>query len=228
MKKMLEELKKLDKDYEVPLDFSKNVMKKVKKLNNEKKHFSRYVIAYASTAAVVAIAAVVALNNNLSKKSFNELHSISQNENSMANAVEVEDNTILAGASLNGIDGDDVSLKNTADLLEMNNDGSEDAANQKFSLTQRENSNQKNNVSLDEIKTNSIFSYSTSASYSGDDVMQEVEDILNKNNIKIGEIGEDFILVDSNIQKINEILGDYIEEVQVIEFNGKIKIQKEV
>lgn len=231
MKKMLEELKKLDNEYEVPVDFSKDVMREVKKLNN-KKHFSRYVIAYTSTAAVVAIAAVVALNNNLSKKSFDEVNnyssSVQQNENSIANNVEVEDNTILANASLKGIDGNDISSNSATDLFEMNNGDSENVARQEAGLTQFEDSKQRNDIYSDESKVANTSSYIGSASYSGDDVILEVEDILNENGIKIEEIGEDFILVDSDVQKINDILSDYARKVQVIEFNGKIKIQKEV
>lgn len=232
MKKMLEELKKLDNDYEVPVDFSKKVMKEVKKLNNKKRHFSRYVIAYTSTAAVVAIAAIVALNNNLSKKSFNEVNNYSssaqQYENSIADSVEVEDNTILASASLKGIDGNDVSSNSATDLFEIDNGDSENVARQEVGLAQFEDSKQKNDIYSDESKVANTSSYIGSASYSGDNVMLEVEDILNKNGIKIEEVGEDFILVDSDIQKINDILNDYVGKVQVIEFDGKIKIQKEV
>ena len=227
MKKMLEELKKLDNEYEVPVDFSKDVMREVKKLNNKKKHFSRYVIAYTSTAAVVAIAAVVALNNNLSKKSFDEVNNYSssaqQKENSIANNVEVEDNTILASASLKETDGNDISSNSATDLFEMSNGDSENVARQEAGLTQFEDSKQRN-----DIKVANTSSYIGSASYSGDDVILEVEGILNENGIKIEEIGEDFILVDSDVQKINDILSDYAKKVQVIEFNGKIKIQKEV
>lgn len=232
MKKMLEELKKLDNEYEVPVDFSKNVMREVKKLNNKKKHFSRYVIAYTSTAAVVAIAAVVALNNNLSKKSFDEVNNYSssaqQKENSIANNVEVEDNTILASASLKETDGNDISSNSATDLFEMSNGDSENVARPEAGLTQFEDSKQRNGIYSDESKVANTYSYIGSASYSGDDVILEVEDILNENGIKIEEIGEDFILVDSDVQKINDILSDYARKVQVIEFNGKIKIQKEV
>lgn len=231
MKKMLEELKKLDNEYEVPVDFSKDVMREIKKLNN-KKHFSRYVIAYTSTVAVVAIAAVVALNNNLSKKSFDEVSNYSssaqQKENSIANNVEVEDNTILASASLKGMDGNDISSNSATDLFEMSNGDSENVARQEAGLTQFEDSKQRNDIYSDESKVANTSSYIGSASYSGDDVILEVEDILNENGIKIEEIGEDFILVDSDVQKINDILSDYAKKVQVIEFNGKIKIQKEV
>ncbi len=61
MKKMLDELKKLDVDYEVPKDFRKNVMKQIKTENVNQthtkkiRHLKKYVIACASVAAMFIV-----------------------------------------------------------------------------------------------------------------------------------------------------------------------------
>ena len=61
MKKMLDELKKLDVEYEVPQDFRKKVMGKIKTESKEEPkkkniiHLKKYVIACASVAAMFIV-----------------------------------------------------------------------------------------------------------------------------------------------------------------------------
>ena len=105
MKKMLDELKKLDVEYEVPQDFRKKVMEQIKaEANKEKKqskknkviHLKRYVIACASVAAMFIVVvnvtgmedkfamqenAGVAMDSMGSMNSVNYAPSISETEN---------------------------------------------------------------------------------------------------------------------------------------------------
>ena len=65
MRRMLDELKKMDYEYEVPANFSKKVMKEIKNIEaQKKKNMKKYVITWASTAAVILLAVTVTLKTN--------------------------------------------------------------------------------------------------------------------------------------------------------------------
>lgn len=110
MKKMLEELKKLDLDYEVPKDFRKKVMAQIKledsKNTSARKviHLKRYVIACASIAAMF----IVVVNIGKTSK-FSMLEGASADETiSIKNIEEKNDRVFM-----------DVALENADDSFEM-------------------------------------------------------------------------------------------------------------
>ena len=69
MKKMLDELKKLDVEYKAPADFKDKVMNRIKTIdkeeNNSRKtiHYNKYVITWVASAAVILLAFVVVIKN---------------------------------------------------------------------------------------------------------------------------------------------------------------------
>ena len=79
MKKMLDELKKIDYDYKVSADFSKKVMRKIKSAEAQRKvELKKYVITWASTAAVIVIAVAVSLKTSVKNNMAFEKNNISQ------------------------------------------------------------------------------------------------------------------------------------------------------
>lgn len=193
MKKMLDELKKLDNDYKVPENFTKNVMNEIRNIEKQKmqkkKNTKKYVITWMSTAAVILIAVVVSLKSAVGNKANDAMqYNMSPDYSQQANE------NIMA----------DISA--TTESLTTNNMSSEilnKCIDEKERLLEE-----------DAISANTAI--------------LNLKEILDYNDIKIIEENDDYLIIDTTIEVVNEILKDYLDGFNIIEDGGMVKIWKEV
>ena len=148
MKKMLDELKKLDMEYEVPQDFRKKVMAQIKSETSVEKqkvnkivNLKKYVIACASIAAMFIVVI------NVGNSSFKQLSSeITGNTASFDSAISVQPSngpSISASTSLEGVNGIGIingifdNLKSEDTVMDSVSNKSEIESIQKFRVTQK-------------------------------------------------------------------------------------------
>lgn len=218
MKKMLDELKKIDYDYKVSADFSKKVMRKIKSAEAQRKvELKKYVITWASTAAVIVIAVAVSLKTSVKNNMAFEKNNISQQMYDSSNQLNYN------------IDNGDTMVSNSFSEVQEN---SLDVRKNELSKDVLEDSTLNNNESC----TIQWFDTSNSkkedaeirASKSGDTCMQDIENLLLDSGVNVDEITNQYIIVDSTIDDVKTILSEYKDFISVTEVNGKVKIQKEV
>ncbi len=165
MKKMLDELKKLDMEYEVPQDFRKKVMSQIKIEATQEKtkvnkivHLKKYVIACASVAAMFIVVVNV---GNLSMKGLSG--QISGNTASIDSAISMAPSkgpSMSANTALDGVNGVGIfngildNLKNEDVAMDSVANKAEIEAAQKFRVTQKslEKELERINISYEEIK----------------------------------------------------------------------------
>lgn len=218
MKKMLDELKKIDYEYKVSADFSKKVMRKIKSAEAQRKvELKKYVITWASTAAVIVIAVAVSLKTSVKNNMAFEKNNISQQMYDSSNQLNYN------------IDNEDAMVSNSFSEVQEN---SLDVRKNELSKDVLEDSTLNNNESC----TIQWFDTSNSkkedaeirASKSGDTCMQDIENLLLDSGVNVDEITNQYIIVDSTIDDVKTILSEYKDFISVTEVNGKVKIQKEV
>lgn len=226
MRRMLDELKKMDYEYEVPANFSKKVMKEIKNIEaQKKKNMKKYVITWASTAAVILLAVTVTLKTNTKSDNlaFEKDSWQSMQMYSSSNAVDekTENNSLVAGSATNENKQtalDTVKsqyLKGGNDDLKMN--GSANLTdNTSCMLTWLENSKAKKDEEIDRLISGDTC----------DDA--NIEKTLTENGITIEEINDEYMILNANIDEVKTILKEYEDLISITEVNGKVKIQKEV
>lgn len=220
MKRMLDELKKMDYDYRVPADFSKKVMQEIKNIEAQRKIESRkYVITWASTAAVLIIAVVISLKTNIKNEVLFEKNNIMNNTLNESD-YNVNNNDALVGNSLDE-DKED-SLGNMKNMY-LNNSLENSISND---IDMTSNSTSCEIQWLDGSTTSEKAQVKTSRS--GDTSIEDIENLLLDKGLVIDEINSEYIVVNSNVDEIKAILSEYGELISITEVNGKVKIQKEV
>lgn len=220
MKKMLDELKKIDYDYKVSADFSKKVMRKIKSAEAQRKvKLKKYVITWASTAAVIVIAVAVSLKTSVKNNMAFEKNNISQQVYDSSNELnyimgsnETMVSNYLGDSQKNSLEIEKKEFSNgiSENTILNDNDKSPYAMQQWF-----DSSNAKKDS---EIRT----------TRSGDTCMQDIENLLLDSGVNVDEITNQYIIVDSTIDDVKTILSEYKDFISVTEVNGKVKIQKEV
>lgn len=219
MKKMLDELKKMDYDYKVPADFSKKVMHEIRNIEAQRKRkLKKYVITLASTAAVIVIAVTVSLKTSVkSNMLFDENNKDQQVYASLneldygANSNEIMVSNYLSDSQKNSLD---------IEMQEFSNDVSENTIL---------NDNEKSSCAMQWFdSSDGKQEKEIRSAISGDICMQDIENLLLDSGVNVDEITNQYIIVDSNIEDIKTILSEYKDLVSITEVNGKVKIQKEV
>lgn len=203
MKKMLDELKKLDVEYEVPQGFRKKVMEQIKaesvKKNEKSKknkviHLKRYVIACASVAAMfIVVVNVTQMGNKFavqensaemmdSMNSANFTPSKSENENLNDYSVN---NSVMDGL----VSEDKVAMDNETNRAE--------------STTQEiPTATQKEKLSL-----------------------KQVEEILNNNEINYKIVKKELFISKEDLQVLKESIDkEILENLEFVEKEDKIQI----
>lgn len=220
MKKMLDELKKIDYDYKVSADFSKEVMRKIKSAEAQRKvELKKYVITWASTAAVIVIAVAVSLKTSVKNNMAFEKNNISQQMYDSSNQLnyimgsnETMVSNYLGDSQKNSLEIEKKEFSNgiSENTILNDNDKSPYAMQQWFDSSSAKQDS--------EIRT----------TRSGDTCMQDIENLLLDSGVNVDEITNQYIIVDSTIDDVKTILSEYKDFISVTEVNGKVKIQKEV
>lgn len=224
MRKMLEELKKLDAEVNVPENFSKKVMERikndnatqVKEVKSKVSYLRKYVIPWTSAVAVLLIVALVTIDGTVRDKSSTE--SINTNVLDTTNTPDKSTQTdnkdtleiiAIEGATINeAIKGDNSIFDSWF--------GTDDSVDTDFIV------NDKNAAAVGSEKEES-----KSEIYRGEDILT-LDSILNllKNNGLKCEIEADFIVVNSeNVEKIKDILDEIYENIELIQEENIIKIK---
>lgn len=224
MRKMLEELKKLDAEVNVPENFSKKVMERIKNDNvtqvketkSKVSYLRKYVIPWTSAVAVLLIVALVTIDGTVRDKSSTE--SINTNVLDTTNTPDkitqtdnkdTLENIAIEGATINeAIKGDNSIFDSWF--------GTDDSVDTDFIV------NDKNAAAVGSEKEES-----KSEIYRGEDILT-LDSILNllKNNGLKCEIEADFIVVNSeNVEKIKDILDEIYENIELIQEENIIKIK---
>lgn len=218
MKKMLDELKKIDYDYKVSADFSKKVMRKIKSAEAQRKvELKKYVITWASTAAVIVIAVAVSLKTSVKNNMAFEKNNISQQMYDSSNQLNynIDNGDTMVSNSFSEVQENSLDVRKN----ELSKDVLEDSTlnnNESCNIQWFDTSNSKKEAA--EIK----------ASKSGDTCMQDIENLLLDSGVNVDEITNQYIIVDSTIDDVKTILSEYKDFISVTEVKGKVKIQKEV
>ena len=220
MKKMLDELKKMDYDYKVPADFSKKVMHEIRNIEAQKKReLKKYVITWASTAAVIVIAVAVSLKTSVKNNMTFEKNNISQQVYDSSNELNysISSNETMVSNSF----GDDQKNLLDAEKKEFSKEGLEEST--------ISNDNEKSTCAVQWFdSSNAKQDGEIRSARSGDTCMQDIENLLLDSGVNVDEVTNQYIIVDSNIEDIKTILSEYKDLVSITEINGKVKIQKEV
>lgn len=208
MKKMLDELKKLDVEYEVSQDFRKKIMEQIKaETNKEKKqfkknkviHLKRYVIACASVAAMFIVVvnvtgtgdkfamqenAGVAMDSMSSMNSVNYAPSISETENLKDYNYNVND-SMMDGL----ISEDEVAMDNETSRAES-------------ATTEIPSATQKEKLSL-----------------------KHIEELLKDNDINYEIAEKELFISKEDLQKIKDTIEkEILEDLEFVEKEDKIQI----
>lgn len=213
MKKMLDELKKLNNDVSVPTDFRTNVMRKITNIKQEEKnkHLNKYVISCVSAAAVVVLALVVTLSDN-SAMNFDAKSSDMYLEGDMLDfniattrdAIENEDveNTMLAEDEVE-------KAEDTASIFKYD----ETPTNQSDSLSSPKGAYE--DSELVNLETVSII---------------DIKNILEENKFKVLEESGEKIVVSATLNNLEVLLGEYLDVLVITEYEDKVivEIKKEV
>ena len=163
MKKMLDELKKLDIEYEVPQDFRKRVMEQIKAESLEQKpkgnkviNLKKYVIACASVAAMF----IVFVNVGISTRKGLSSDIAGNVTTAFDSAVSIRpSNAPSISANVSGLNGNEIfndifdSFRNEEIVLDSAANKGETAATQKEIVTDKSLKKELDriNISYDEI-----------------------------------------------------------------------------
>ncbi|MBQ8299991.1 MAG: hypothetical protein IJX99_09120 [Clostridia bacterium] len=223
MKKMLDELKKLDVDYEVPADFSKKVMERIKNENIENtekskgnvSYLRKYVIPWTSAVAVLMVVAIVTIGGTVRDKSSNESASInfSGAMNDTISAAQSADNKVMEGAvaesSVNS------AIKDKNDIFDFVFDIAKDA-NDSVVMDEIENeipsATMKDNVEMQNTRVEGVLT------------IEVISELLKENSIEF-ELEDDFIiLMNEDFEVISDILKKVEKDIEITEEENIIKI----
>lgn len=203
MKKMLDELKKLDVKYEVSQDFRKKVMEQIKAENlkqnqvpkkNRIIHLKKYVIACASVAAMFIV--VVNVTGMGDKFALQENAGMAMDSmNSIELAPSITGTTSIKGDNvLNGIFDNFVSEDNI--VMDTETNRAESTTDEIPSATQKEN------LSL-----------------------KHIEEILNNNDINYEKNTKELFITKEDLQKLKDTIDkEILESLEFVEKEDKIQI----
>ena len=212
MKKMLDELKKLDVEYEVPQDFRKKVMERIKSeaikekeqlKNNKLIHLKRYVIATASVAAMFIVVvnvtgmgdkfamqenASAAMDSMSSMNSMNSMNSVnyapSTSETENLKDYDVN-NSIMDGL----ISEDKVAMDNETNRAES-------------ATTEIPSATQKEKLSL-----------------------KHIEELLKDSDINYEIVEKELFILKEDLQKVKDTIEkEILEDLEFVEKEDKIQI----
>ncbi len=258
MKNMLDELKKLDEDIEVPENFRKNVMKNIRQIDAEnkklkkRKYFTKYIIPYISSVAVICIAVLVGFKNSANK----DMNMASINQAQMDVVTDLNDNNNMISGhpensfSSNSLDNsggltsryqsDTVDMKKNmfsshSDSISDNDDIPSLGAEKLF----EDNENgmpQKNNVEsvqeiekiesdLMEISQNTIAPESA-LKVPTNDFISNICEILKSNDLEIVYKDSNYVLVDATIEEVESLLDDEALNVLITGWDGLVKVEE--
>lgn len=224
MKKMLDELKKLDVDYEVPEGFSKRVMERIKnekiepkeKATNNVSYLRKYVIPWTSAVAVLMIVAIVTIGGTVRDKSTNSSANInfSGAMNDSISAAQSADNKVMegaiAGASVNS------AIKDKNDIFDVIFDVVE-KADDSFVIEEFEsevpNATMKDNSETQNTRVESVLT------------IESVAELLKENNIEFERKNDFIVLINKDIVTIKEILAKVEKNIEITEEENIINIK---
>ena len=200
---MLDELKKLDVEYEVPQDFRKKVMEQIKSESirhnelpkkNKVIHLKRYVIACASVAAMfIVVVNVTQMGNKFavqensaemmdSMNSANFTPSKSENENLNDYSVN---NSVMDGL----VSEDKVAMDNETNRAES-------------TITEIPSATQKEKISL-----------------------KQIEELLKNNDINYETIEQELFVSKEDLPKVKDTIDkEILNNIEFVEKEGKIQI----
>lgn len=201
MKKMLDELKKLDVEYEVPQDFRKKVMEKIKSESNEEPkkknmiHLKKYVIACASVAAMFIV--VVNVTN-------------------MGDKFAIQEN---AGASMDFMTN---SLNYAPSINEAESIKGDNSINDIFdSFVSEDKVAMDNQTNRAESATNEIPSASQKEKLS----LKHIEKLLENNKINYEKQEKELFITKEDLQKVKDTIDkEILESLEFVEKEDKIQI----
>ena len=221
MKKMLDELRKLEEEHNAPVSFKKNVMSTIRAIEEEKQHphskfaFQKYVITSLATAAVIVLACVVTWKTG--KINTKESASTMRDEVIDASAMlateipeTVEENSMVYESSKMMVSAADMSVSNSA-FLEDDNVKSRSMPSFAMNESVASAGIRQEDASEDAWKENSIIM------------------VLKKNEIEILEEGDNFVIVNSSIKEVQSVLQELENEeeseltFEILE-SGNVKI----
>lgn len=229
MKNMLDELKKLDEDVEVSKDFRENVMKKIRQIEAEnkkmrkKKYFTKYIVPYVSSVAVICIAVFVGFKNSGNK----EINMNMAPQQAKNDFVISSNDMMLSGAtSQNSFDSNSFNNSDDEAFYRYQVEGESSNCNDSISIDDKDledsSKNPKNDrngieavqedkkVEMDSIGTMQSAVFPGDAlSAPKDDVISIVCEILKNNGLEI--VYEDFnyaLVSSTTVEKVESLLGD--------------------
>ena len=205
MKKMLDELKKLDVEYEVPQDFRKKVMEQIKvEAVKEKKaskknkviNLKRYVIAAASVAAMFIVVV---------------------NVTGMREKFAMQENASAAMDSINSVDYSP-SISENENLIDYNynvNDSMMDG------LISEDKVAMDNETSRAESATPEIPSATQKEKLS----LKHIEELLKDSDINYETVEKELFISKEDLQKVKDTTEkEILEELEFVEKEDKIQI----
>ena len=214
MKKMLDELKKLDEEYVVPSDFRQNVMSKIRVIEKQnkkqikQKHLTKYVIPWIASAAVILIACLVTINGGSSDKMVNS--SVSNTSTMLTDSVS--ENSISMGAVQGAL--------NLGGVFNSSNEKRDDT-----SLKSREEAVSYDGVLAEDEKSDFASSFAPSQAVSAVKSKDDLIGILRENNVEILETSEKYIKLRTELKKVKDIFSDFVNVSIVDEGDGVIRIE---
>lgn len=205
MKKMLDELKKLDVEYEVPQDFRKKVMEQIKvEAVKEKKAYKknkvinlkRYVIAAASVAAMFIVVV---------------------NVTGMGEKFAMQENASAAMDSINSVDYSP-SISENENLIDYNynvNDSMMDG------LISEDKVAMDNETSRAESATPEIPSATQKEKLS----LKHIEELLKDSDINYEIVEKELFISKEDLQKVKDTIEkEILEDLEFVEKEDKIQI----
>lgn len=241
MKKMLDELKKLDATYDVPQDFSKKVMKKIKSesaLNvaaaatskNSKgkmSHIMKYVIPCTSVAAAILVAVVY--------KGMTPSKDLALESIQVATLRKESNGAYMEGSSMLGTNDvvyDYSSDTDNGEAFEMPSSANsigKAIVTSNFAIPSNDAFDASNFV-VDSSQSNNLTSEKREAT-----LMQElspmdyfesdVEKVLKEFNIQYDIIGDEILVKNSTKEEIEECLKEHLDGVEITEDESIIRIK---
>ena len=198
---MLDELKKLDVEYEVPQDFRKKVMEKIKAESNEEPkkknmiHLKKYVIACASVAAMFIV--VVNVTN-------------------MGDKFAMQEN---AGASMDSMTN---SVNYAPSINEAESIKGDNSINDIFdSFVSEDKVAMDNQTNRAESATNEIPSASQKEKLS----LKHIEKLLENNKINYEKQEKELFITKEDLQKVKDTIDkEILESLEFVEKEDKIQI----
>ena len=246
MKKMLDELKKLDAEYKAPADFKDKVMNKIKTIDKEESNskktisYNKYVITWVASVAIIILAFVVTIKNDrvdLTKNNsvLDSVITSNQVTADIANIEEIEEisttDEIVVGDT-----SDKVRSESVAGGIEMNkaiepmeslfDSAQEESIFDDASTDYSSEMSVKNSINVANESANEETSTLDTSALKMFNIENEIYNLLIENNIKIIEKEQNYIIIEISLEKAKDIFKDYIDEIKLEEIDeNRVKIE---